>query len=229
MSLSYFFAGYLLVHLALLTLSFRWQLAGPRTWLIRAILIGVIYDNAMLLLSSWYGAADWLTPLNYPRWWLHGLLLPLLSLYMLSLLRQSGVAMAFKGWFSAIFVVITVLCLSYGIWYDIVQLQLTSRLFEDPNGFFHSMERFNALNGTPPLGTIFTNLFILPFTVVVWRKSGWPWLFAGTLTIFLINGASAPLAYGFLLGNFAEILFLLALLKTEQYFGTVKAAAVPNS
>ncbi|MCC5825043.1 hypothetical protein [Alkalimonas sp.] len=224
MSLSYFFASYLLVHLLLLVLSFRWQLTGPRSWLLRAILVGVMYDNTMLLLSSWYGGAAWLEPLNYPRWWLHGLLLPLLSLFTLSLLRQAGVSIAYSRWCTGLFAVVTLACLSYGIWFDIVQLQLTSRVFEDPTGLFHSMERFNAVAASPPLGTIFTNIFILPWAVVLWRKTGWSWLFVGSLTIFIINAAGAALAYGFLLGNFAEILFLLALLKTEQHFGTPKAA-----
>lgn len=227
MSLSYIFAAYVLIHLALLALSFRWQLSGLRTWLIRAILIGVIYDNSMLLLSSLYGTADWLRPLNFPRWWLHGLLLPWLSLYALSLLRQTGLAIVFRGWFTAIFVVVTAVCIAYSVWYDIIVLDLTTRLFEDPNGFFRSMERFTAVDSPLPLGTIFTNVFILPFAVMIWRKTGWPWLFAGALSIFLINAASAALAYGFLLGNFAEILFLLALLKTEQYFaGSAKSHPV---
>lgn len=224
MSLTYFFLAYVLVHLVLLALSFRWQSEGARVWLIRAILIGVIYDNSMLLLSSLYGTAEWLRPLNYPRWWLHGLLLPWLSLYTLSLLQQSGFAMASKRWFIAIFFVVTALCLGYSIWYDIIQLELTGRVFQDPNGFFRSMDRFTAAGGTPPVGTIFTNLFILPFAAMIWRKTGWPWLFAGALTIFLINAASAPLAYGFLLGNFAEILFLLALLQTERHFARATQA-----
>jgi len=218
MPLTAIYAGYLLAQGALMRFSFTFASAPLRIWILRAILFGVLYDNSALLLSTLYGAADWLKPFNYPRWWIHGTVLPLLSLYMFSLLRHLDLPAASRLWVKALFLVVTSLCLAYGVWYEMLTLELTSRSAGIADSLLGTMERFGSVSKTPPLGTIFTNLFLIIWAVYLWRKTGWYWLFAGALFIFIINAASVAFSYGFILGNFAEVVFLAALLYTERHF-----------
>ena len=52
-----------------------------------------------------------------------------------------------------------------------------------------------------------TNVALLVISALIWRRSGWPWAFAGTLMIFVVNGASAGSDWGIVAGNIAEIGF----------------------
>lgn len=220
MPLTAIYAGYLLAQGALMRFSFTFAGAPLRIWILRAILFGVLYDNAALLLSTLYGAADWLKPLNYPRWWIHGTVLPLLSLFMFSLLRHLALPAANRLWVKALFLLVTSLCLAYGIWYEILALDLTNRTAGFSNNLLGTMERFTSVSQTPPLGTILTNVFLIIWAGYLWRLTGWYWLFAGALFIFCVNAASVAVSYGFMLGNFAEIVFLATLLMTERHFAT---------
>jgi hypothetical protein len=218
MSLSFIFSFYLLVHLSLMVFSFRINSHSWRIWLLRALLFGMMYDNSMLLLSSMFGVPDWLKLLNYPRWVLHAGILPFLTLLTLSFLREAKIAVADKKWLANIFIAITVICLIYGIWAEVFLLDVGVKAFADSTGTFAAMERFTSLSTLPPFATIFTSLFMLPWAAVIWRATGWPWFFLGSLAIFIINGATGSLPCGFLAGNFAEIIFITALLYTERYF-----------
>lgn len=218
MPLTVIYAGYLLAHAALMRFSFTFASAPLRIWILRALLAGVLYDNSALLLNTLYGAADWLKAWSYPRWWIHGTVLPLLSIYMFSLLRHLQLPAIRQLWVEVLFLLVTLSCLAYGIWYEILMLELSSKTVGMSDHLFGVMERFASVSKTPPLGTIFTNLFLMIWAGYLWRKTGWYWLFAGALFIFIINAASVAFTYGFLLGNFAEVVFIAALLHTEKRF-----------
>jgi hypothetical protein len=156
--------------------------------------------------------------LNYPRWFLHAAILPFLTLFMLSLLNQANVAAVKKSWVARSFLLITAVCWFYGMWYEVVLLDVGTKSFIDSTATFASMERFSALSKIPPIATIFTNIYMLPWAFVLWRVTGWKWLFLGALAIFLINGSTGGLPCGFLAGNLGEIIFMLALLSTERFF-----------
>jgi len=52
----------------------------------------------------------------------------------------------------------------------------------------------------------------------VWKVNGWRWFFLGGLFIFLLNGATGAQPWGFIVGNFAEVVFILCLLATHRHF-----------
>lgn len=212
------FAPYFLVHLSLMIFSFRIESQSWRIWLLRAMLFGMMYDNSMLLLSSIFGTPDWLQTLNYPRWVLHSAILPFLTLFTLSLLRIANVAVAKTRWLGNLFLAVTAACWIYGMWHEVYLLEIGVKSFVDSTGTFASMERFSAVSKLPPIATIVTNIFILPWAFVIWRASGWKWFFFGALAIFAINGSTGALPCGFLAGNLGEIIFISALLFTERYF-----------
>jgi hypothetical protein len=106
----------------------------------------------------------------------------------------------------------------YGIWFDVVKLEIAPKSFVDAKGIFAPMERFSDASNSLPLGTIFTNIFLLPWAFVIWRVTGWKWFFLGALAIFLINGSTGSQPYGFVFGNFGEVIFISSLLFTERFF-----------
>lgn len=218
MPLTIVFAVYLLIHLSLMVFSFRIPSQSWRIWLLRAMLFGMLYDNSMLLLSSIFGTPDWLKTLNYPRWVLHAGVLPFLTLFTLSLLREANVAVAKTRWLAGIFVTITAVCWLVGMWLEVVQLEIGVKSFVDSTSTFASMDRFSSISSLPPVATIFTNIFMLPWAFVIWRATGWKWMFLGALAIFIINGSTGALPCGFLAGNLGEIIFIYALLCTERFF-----------
>jgi len=222
MPLTIVFAIYIVIHASLMAFSFRIGSHSWRIWLLRALLFGMLYDNSMLLLSSIYGVPDWLLSINYPRWVLHAGILPLLTLLVLSFLREANVAAVKKTWVAGLFVLITAVCWFYGMWHEVVLLEVGTKSFVDSTAMFASMERFSALSTIPPIATIFTNIFMLPWAFVLWRVTGWKWLFLGALAIFIINGSTSSLPCGFLAGNLGEIIFMLALLCTERFFSAAK-------
>ena len=63
-----------------------------------------------------------------------------------------------------------------------------------------------------------TNILLLPMAALVWKSNGWKWFFLGALFIFLLNGATGTQSWGFLVGNFAEVVFMLSLLGTWRRF-----------
>lgn len=218
MPLTFVFALYLLVHICLMVFSFRIDSHSWRIWLLRAMLFGMLYDNSMLLLNTIYGVPDWLRTINYPRWVMHAAILPFLTLFTFSILRVANVAVAKKSWMSYLFILVTAACWIYGMWYEVALLEIGTKTFTDSTGTFATLERFSALSKLPPFATIFTNIFILPWTFVIWRATGWKWFSLSTLAIFLINGSTGGLPCGFLAGNLGEIIFITGLLFTERHF-----------
>ncbi|QBY04531.1 hypothetical protein E2K93_09075 [Thalassotalea sp. HSM 43] len=216
------FIFFIVCHLALLILSSKIHSNGFSIWWLRLLLCGVLYDNSMVMLSSIYGADESLQFANQMRWYAHSLILPFLSLFTYKMLQHAGYKGADKLWCKALFIIVTVCALSYGILHEILQLELTSKLLTSPVG---EMERFVSVSKIPPLATIGTNLFAIIWAAVVWKKANWPWMFAGALCIFVINAASATSQYGFVLGNLAEVIFIASLLATVNYFAKDQVAA----
>ncbi len=204
------------IQAGLLAYSFRWNSHQPlRQWLLRAMLLGMIYDNSMVSIGPWAIESTWYELASYPRFFLHASVLPFLTLFTLSILVDAKVQFANNTLFRGFMFLFTTCALAYGIWHDVIVIEL-----EAVTSLGH--ERFSSVSKVPPLATIATNILMLPLAVVIWRKAQWPWLFAGAIFIFLVNGATGPTEIGFLAGNFGEVIFMLALLSTEKHFSQIK-------
>ncbi|WP_371189372.1 hypothetical protein [Thalassotalea maritima] len=209
------FVFFILCHLTMLSVSSKANSNQFTTWWLRILLCGVLYDNIVVMLSSIYGADERLSIMHQMRWYLHSLILPFLTVFTYKMLEHAGYQGVRSTWCKLLFVLVTVISLGYGIWHEILNLELTTRMVSTPLG---DIERFVAVSKAPPFATIGTNLFAIIWSVVIWKKARWPWMFAGSLTIFLINGASVASPYGFLFGNMAEVVFIASLLATAIHF-----------
>ncbi len=201
-----------LLHLALLAWTFSRGVAVPaRLWLLRLLLLGMCYDNLVQGLGNWFMDASWYAGANIPRFLLHASLLPFLTIFGLSVMRDAGAALAHNRAVVAFCWLFTLGALVWGLYHEVYLLQLGP---EPALGVW----KLGSVSAMPPIATILTSALALPIAAIVWKVSGWRWFFLGALFIFVVNGATGSKPWGFLAGNFAELVFILALLATERRF-----------
>lgn len=217
MSMNFLLLLFALVHAALLAWTFRaGGAASPRLWLLRAMLFGMLYDNAVQFLGHWYIDAGWYEASNVVRFVLHSAVLPFLTLFGLSLMRSAGIAVASAFWFRTLCWAFTLAALAWGFYHEVLLLELGPKPA-------YGISKLGSLSGVPPIATILTNVALLPMAAALWRRADWPWLFLGALFIFLLNGATASMPWGFLAGNLGEVVFILSLLASHRRFSESSA------
>lgn len=210
-----------LSHLLLLGWSFQWSgVDSWRLWFLRAMLCAMFYDNLMQGVGVYLVDSEWFEAASRLRYLLHVTVLPFLALFSLSILRQAEINWADKRWLTAFVVCFFVSAQAYGIYHEVYLLEL------GPKTELGIVKMAN-LSGRPPLATIAINLLVLPLAAALWYCNGWRWFFLSALFIFLVNGSTATQPWGFVAGNFAELVFVVGLLFTERQFsrGTAKNKA----
>ncbi len=210
MPLSLMFAGFALIHVFLLFQSFKYfNTLDTRVFFLRAMLCALIYDNTALALGNIAHSGGWLDPLTQGRYLLHSAVLPFLTIFALLSMRAANVPLGSNTIFSGFAYLFTAGALGYGLYHEVILLEL-----ELAENFGHY--RMASTSTIPPLATIFTNIFAIIMGALIWKAKGPKWLFVGSLAIFIINGATATSPYGFILGNIAEVIFVVFLLKQER-------------
>jgi hypothetical protein len=200
------------LHIGLLSWSFRWgDNTSARLWLLRTMLFGMFWDNLMQGLGNWFIDASWYESANILRFVLHAGVLPFLLFFTLSIMQSAGIAFAHSLGARLLFPLLTAGALAYGLYHEVYLLEL------GPKPAL-GVQKLGSLSGLPPIATIATNIIMLPLAAWVWRASGWPWFFLGALFIFLLNGATGSQSWGFIAGNFGEVVFIVSLLLTEKHF-----------
>jgi len=201
MSLTAFFAAAALAHAGLLVLACRGsnKLAD---WIVRALLLGLSYDNTVLALSdvaldkSWYYGASWF------RYVAHVLVLPPLVVAALRIGGRAGIEWSNSRAASMIGLVFVVAACAFGFVAEIAGLELVRETLGEH-------VRYVSADATPPLATVVTNVVVLVLSLLLWKEARWPWLFAAALLIFLVNGSMAGNPWSIVAGNTAEVLFAL--------------------
>lgn len=212
--MNFLLLGFALILFALLCWTFVYGGTGSaRLWLLRLLLTGMCYDNVMQGLGNWFMDAPWYEGANVMRFVLHTTVLPFLTIFALAIMGDAGVVLARKPGFVAFCWLFTLLALGWGFYHEVLMLEL------GPKPAMGVM-KLGSLSGVPPIATIATNLLVLPMAAAVWRVGGWPWFFLGALFIFVVNGATGSQPWGFISGNFAELVFIASLLLTERRFGS---------
>ena len=210
MTLAFLFAIAAALHAAMLALTFGLR-AGTPEWLVRLLLCGLIFDNTVLAISPIALGADWYYTLSELRYFFHIIVLPPLAVAAVCVANRAGVSWSMgvpDRLFAALFALGAI---AFGYAAEVANLQLvTETLFE------HT--RYVSEHASLPIATIATNIVILLVAAIIWRRAGWPWLFAGAIAIFLINGASATSDWGIVAGNLAEIVFVAAWVATLYRF-----------
>lgn len=192
--------------------------ADPRLWYVRFLIAAIIIDNLtqalgpMLIDSAFYEIP------NRLRFGLHSILVPPLLIFAVSIfiipMENRRVAYVFM----LMACLLTACGIAYGAYHEILLLELQ---VADPAPLGH-LKLVNA-HSSPPWATIIANLLVLPLAAWIWAKQQWRWLLFGAGFIFIVNGAAAAAEWGFLAGNFAEVVFVASLWRTALHFRSDKA------
>ncbi len=206
MMLALLFATAALLHAAMFALSFRLK-AGLPEWLVRLLFVGLMLDNTILALGAFAIDQPWYYDLSLVRYVAHVLILPPLVTAASGTLVRAGVEWAAMKSVQAAIWLFVLGAISFGYATELSGLQLVQETL-----FGHT--RYVSAHASPPLATILTNLVLLTIAAILWKRAGWRWAFAGSLLIFVVNGASAGSDWGIVAGNIAEILFVASWLAT---------------
>ncbi|GAA5525440.1 hypothetical protein Maes01_02010 [Microbulbifer aestuariivivens] len=203
--LAIFFAALSLSHLGLLVWSLRQPSIGLPIWFLRCLLLALALDNMVIALAPLLLESPVYGVMSMMRFWIHAILLPGLLVFAAYLLQRYVASERIRVWLPRLGWALAIIAITYGYVFELAPLELVVADY---------YPRMISADSQPPLATIAVNLLVIVAGIWLWRVAQWPWLFAGALQIFLVNGASAGLEWAFIVGNSAELLFALSLLAT---------------
>lgn len=158
------------------------------TWssVVYLVTIGLFYDNAVMGIGKWIGEGFLLESLNAFRYWSHAFLTPLLVLYSVGVLRESGIQWAKRIWMTISAVLITTLLIIIEIWLEASKLVLVP---VEEYGVLRYVSTHSSSG--PPVMIILVTMVLLIASIIVWKKTKWKWFFIGT--IIMTGGSLIPI------------------------------------
>ncbi|MCO5197121.1 MAG: hypothetical protein M9941_05140 [Anaerolineae bacterium] len=205
------YIGFGILRLVLLIMAVRELIVYKRLYLLFLVLtlFGLAYDNFSVGFGRFIGEGDLLQSLNTPRYVIHALITPLLILVGLHLARNAGVSWAFGRKTTAFFIVVTILLIALGALVDIVRLDLEVVFDSD------AIRYANGASVGPPVPAIVTVIMLIACGIGIARKTGWYWLLAASIFMFVASAAGATIG---LITNLGELVFALGLVATARHF-----------
>ena len=207
----YLYALYTLINLAILFWGLVLWLRSRRTSILIITLIsfGLVYDNFILTLGSLLSGGPVLYALSLPRFALHQLVLPWLIWAAFDQARRAGHAWTSGKQTAGVILVLCLLVVGLGVATRLIPLDLHLETMDGVTRYF------NRGSSGPPIVSIVSIGFAGVMGWFFWRKNGWPWLFLTAVLVFLGEGIPVEMIRR-VLGSGAEVLFMTALLLTEQ-------------
>ena len=186
------------------------QLRSHFNWyalLVLIVVYGLAYDNIVLASGAILGEGTTLKALNTPRFWIHALFTPAMIIAAFGALRMTGSNLGKNKTAHIVICIIATALIALGSYIDLIKLDL---VYESENGIFKYVNQFVLMPG-PPIPAVLTIIFALAFGVMMWRNIKWPWLFVGSLLMFI----AAPMASIPIFQNVGEIAFAAGLVTTQ--------------
>lgn len=179
--------------------------------LLLIVLAGLSYDVAVIFLGRFIGEGELLKTLNTGRFVIHGLATPAMIVFGFGVLRHAGVGWAQGRTAHVVICVFTTLLIALGVYSDVLALDLQSRTVMDILRYVNE----GGMKG-PPIPAILTIIFLIIAGISLWRKTGWWWLAAGAIFMFIAAGAG--MGEMFYISNLGEVVLGLANLLTARKF-----------
>jgi hypothetical protein len=179
--------------------------------LLLIVLAGLAYDVLIILLGRFIGAGDLLKTLNAGRYLVHGLATPAMIIFGFGILRNAGVKWAQSRTTHIVVCVVTTMLIALGVYEDVLALDLQTKTVMDTLRYTNE----GGMKG-PPIPAMLTIVFLIVAGISLWRKTGWWWLAAGAIFMFLAAGAG--MGDRFYIGNLGEIVLGLGNLLTARKF-----------
>jgi hypothetical protein len=195
-----------------------WQTVGlyqnkrsSYTLLLLIVLAGLTYDTLIILIGRFVGEGDLLKTLNAGRYLVHGLATPAMIIFGFGVLRNAGVKWAQSRTAHIIVCVFTTLLIALGVYSDVIALELKSRTVLDTLRYIND----GGVKG-PPIPAILTIVFLIVAGIFLWRKTGWWWLSAVSLFMFIAAGMG--MGDNFYIGNLGEVVLGIGNVLTARKF-----------
>ena len=201
------YAGLLIIMLQSLTKHGIGQLSNVLILVIGALL----YDNAILGVGKWIGEGDVLKILNGARFWMHAIFTPLLILFSWDVLRRSKARWATSNVALAITILFTISAFLIEL---ITVLWNLSLKVESKYGVV-SYTSTNSPEG-PPIMILLVTFALLVSSIILWKRTGWFWMFVGTTLMVAGSMVDIPLKSGAITNAF-ELILLISLVYTKRH------------
>jgi len=203
----YLIAG--IIQMVLTTVMIRQFLRSRSLYLIIPILVfgALIVDNFVVGLGAFIGEGETLKFLNAIRFYTHALFTSWMIIFSFGILRRIGIGWAQSKLLHSLVCIFAAFVTALGVYMDIVKLVLVPKA---ENGTLRYVN--DGFHG-PPVPAIIAIIFLMAVGIIVWIKRKSPWVFLGSLAMFIC----APLGIRFpVVGQFGEIAFGGAIISGEN-------------
>lgn len=204
---------YTLLYTALLI----WGLYGIRKqelarWssVIYIVILPLIYDNLILATGKWIGEGELLESLNFSRFCLHALITPLLVMYSIGTLRESGIEWAKKKWLVIVGIIYTIGLMVLEFSVEVVGLEI--EVVKEYGVVSYS----NVEEATgPPIMVLLVTLILIVASAIIWKKTKWPIFFIGAVVMTIGSAVPFNIESGAVTNAF-ELFLIFTLIWTKR-------------
>lgn len=207
----YFILTGLFVYLTWQAFQANQKVRSSYTVLLLPVLAGLVYDVFVIALGRFVGEGSFLKTLNAGRFIVHALLTPAMMIFGFGVLRKAGVGWAQSRTTHIVLCIVVTLLIALGAYSDIFQLDLQPSLVMDTLRYTNE----GGIKG-PPIPAVLSIIFLLVAGITLWRKTGWWWLAAGAIFMFIAAGAG--MGDMFYIGNLGEVVLGLGNVLTARKF-----------
>ncbi len=208
---------YTLLYTALLI----WGLYGIRKqelakWssVIYIVILPLIYDNLILATGKWIGEGELLESLNFSRFCLHALITPLLVMYSIGTLRESGIEWAKKKWLVIVGLIYTIGLMVLEFSVEVVGLEI--EVVKEYGVVSYS----NVEEATgPPIMVLLVTLILIVASAIIWKKTKWPIFFIGAVVMTIGSAVPFNIESGAVTNAF-ELFLIFTLIWTKRRLAT---------
>ncbi len=171
------------------------------------VIAALVADNWIVGFGKFIGEGSLLMFLNSIRFVTHAVFTSFGMIFAFGILKRIGVSFAKNKTVHAAVCIFVTIITTLGIYMDVYKLQL---LFKEENG---TMRYVNDGIHIPPIPAIITIIFFIIVGIIVWVKTKSPWVFVGSLIMFILASVGTKMP---ILGNIGEIAFVLAMIAGEK-------------
>jgi len=179
------------------------------TTVIYLVVLALVYDNAVLAIGNWIGEGELLKTMNLLRYWLHAFMTPLLVLYSVGTLRESGMEWAKKKPITLIAILYTLAAIVVEISLGLTNLQLHVRQEYDVLSYVP------AESNGPPIMILLVTAAMLIASAILWKMTGWAAFFFGVVIMTIGSAIPFPVESN-AITNLFELVLLTSLMWTKR-------------
>ena len=204
---AFLYAGLLI----LMLLSLKKRGIGELSNVLVLVIGALLYDNAILGVGKWIGEGDVLKYLNGARFWMHAIFTPLLILFSWDVLKRSKA----KWVTSTVALIITGLYTFSAFLIELITVVLNLSLKVEHKYGVLSYTSTNSPEG-PPIMILMVTFALLVSSIILWKRTGWFWMFVGITLMIVGNMVDIPLKSGAITNAF-ELVLLISLVFTKRH------------